>query len=234
LGLKEYRATGSSAGAADFLSLARACTTHLPKDDSRRLQLASIAATRLQSIVDDPEAPLSMDDRGEAMRILRNFHLDGQDDKAARAIAERQRILLDQAARDASSPMMAMTYNWPRAEVYAFLDRAKELVPVFERSEKDLPNQYDPPYRLAWIYHKIGQHDLALAAAKRALEKAYGPRKGRVLSLIAAVHREREDLEAEIAARRAVVALYEGLPPGHEHAGRLEKARKTLQELVGE
>ena len=63
----------------------------------------------------------------------------------AKAIAEAQRALLDDAAAKAPTPLAAMTYNWPRAEVYVYLGKPLDLVPALEKSATDLPKEYDPP-----------------------------------------------------------------------------------------
>ena len=44
--------------------------------------------------------------------------------------------------------------------MYLYLGVPLELVPALEKSAADLPEEYDPPYRLAWIYWKDGKLDL--------------------------------------------------------------------------
>ena len=48
---------------------------------------------------------------------------------------------------------------------------------MLQASERDLPDDYNPPARLATAYKAMRRWDEALAASDRALAKAYGPRK---------------------------------------------------------
>jgi tetratricopeptide (TPR) repeat protein len=143
-------------------------------------------------------------------------------------MAERQRDLLDRAVAAAPTAFGRMTYVWPRSEVYVYLGEGEKLVPDLERLAADLPNEYDPPYRLAWVELKIGKLDEALAAAQRAVGMVYGPRKGRALTLVADIHKARGDAVAERAARQAVVDYYASLPPGHKNDGAEADARAAL------
>lgn len=80
-------------------------------------------------------------------------------------------------------------YNWPREEVYVYLGQGELLIEDLKQSELALPENYDPPYRLAWLYEKLGEGALAKAAAKRALALVHGPRRKRVLELLAKIDR---------------------------------------------
>ena len=200
LALTGARHTGNTASAADFLSYAGACADDLDPTDRRRKALNVLAIGRLRALLDDSTAPLSLDDRSDAMAILRGFLQRVGDKKRAHALALAQRMLLDQAARDALRALgahAASTYNWPRAEVYVYLGVARELVADLRASEEALPDNYDPPYRLAWVQLKTGDHDAALKAAKRALELSKGPRKARIRSLIADIKAARSEREAK-------------------------------------
>jgi hypothetical protein len=53
---------------------------------------------------------------------------------------------------------------------------------MLQESERDFPDDYNPPSRLAKVYLGLGRLDDALAAVRRAEAKIYGPRTLRVLS----------------------------------------------------
>jgi thioredoxin-like negative regulator of GroEL len=221
--------TGRSASAADFAYYAGACIGEMDDPTSARPVLDELIA-RVRGLVDDADAPLSVDDRSDALRILRELHLlAGQPDQA-RAAAREQKALLDKAIASAPTPFAAMTYNWPAAEVYSYLGIPGELVGVLERSVAALPDQYDPPYRLAWVLLQAQRPDEALVQARKALDLVYGPRKARVQGLIADIHRARGDRPAELAALRKVVEIYEQLPDGQKNPAALERAKKALNE----
>jgi thioredoxin-like negative regulator of GroEL len=81
--------TGNTANATDFLVWALSCAGDEAADPARATQVRELAVARLAALIDDPTAPLSVDDRADAMMNLRNA-LDalGKKDEA-KAVAER-------------------------------------------------------------------------------------------------------------------------------------------------
>jgi tetratricopeptide (TPR) repeat protein len=183
--------TGNAAAATDFLVSAMACAEELQADKgslqraqnaARIKKLRERAAARLTRLIGDEHAPLSIDDRSDALATLREI-LDALDrHPEAVATAEKQRALLDDAAARAPTPMAAMTYNWQRCDVYAYLGKPLDLVPALEKSARDLPGEYDPRSRLGWIYLKADKLPEAAKWTDEALRMVYGPRKARVLA----------------------------------------------------
>jgi tetratricopeptide (TPR) repeat protein len=149
------------------------------------------------------------------------------EEEAARAFAERQRALLDEALRGAP-PEVVMTFSWPAAEVYAFLGRPEALVPRLEANVEALPEAYDPPYRLAWLLLQADEPQEALPYAELALERVYGPRKARVYRLLASVHDARGDPEAAAAALERAATVLERLPEGQRDPDQLAEVRAAL------
>jgi len=64
---------------------------------------------------------------------------------------------------------------------------------MLAQSEHDFPADYNPPARLATALLRLKRYDDALAALKRALDRAYGPRKLRLWSLEADVFEAKKD-----------------------------------------
>ena len=223
----EMANTGRSASASDFADHAMQCVENL--FNARQIEeVRKMALARLMSLIEDEQAPLSLDDRADAMRIVREIRETMGDIEGAQAMAERQRVFLDEAADAASTPFAAMTYNWPRAEVYLYLERLDEIVPDLEKSVADLPEEYDPPYRLAWVYHKMGAHQKALPLAQTAIERAYGPHKARIYSLIADIYKDLGNTAGEREARKSVLAVYESLADGQRQPLAYRRAFETL------
>lgn len=220
---------GHTAAGPDFVYYAQACTAKAPSavaHGALRVRLSKA----LDAVIDDAQAPLAIDDRGEALRIARVVAEARGEGEAAKAYALRQRALLDEAAR-AATPAVAMTWHWPRAEVYAYLGVPGELVADLERSVSALPDEYDPPYRLAWIQLQAKQPDKARVAALRALERVYGPRKARVWQLLARIERARGEATAERAALQGAISTLEALPTSQRRPGALTAAREALAEF---
>ncbi|MBK7538299.1 MAG: thioredoxin family protein [Myxococcales bacterium] len=232
LGESSLEDTGQTASATDFLVNTLDCAAGLAETERARVTaFRDKAAARLASLLDHPAAQLSVDDRSDAMMNLRTLQDALGRKDAARATATRQRALLDEAAAKAATPLAAMTYNWPRAEVTVYLGKGAELVADLEKSAAALPQEYDPPYRLAWTLWKSGRPEQAAAWCDKAVARAYGPRKARVLGLAADLAAERKDLEAERKARAAMVATYESLPPEQAAPEALAKAKEALAAL---
>jgi thiol-disulfide isomerase/thioredoxin len=229
LGLTRDADTGASSSTTDFFAFALRCAEERASaEPGRARQLRERAVTRLSALADDAAAPLSVDDRSDVLANLRGaLEALGQKPEA-RAAAVRQRALLDEAAAKAPSPLARMTYIWPQAEVYAYLGVPLELVPALEKVAADLPTEYDPPYRLAWIYLQAKQPEKALPWAEKALALVYGPRKARAQSMVVDIQKARGDRAGEKRAREALIAIYEGLPAGMAQPAALAAARTAL------
>jgi thioredoxin-like negative regulator of GroEL len=226
--------TGNAAAATDFLVSAMMCADERKADApaaDRIKKLRERAAARLAKLVADPDAPLSVDDRSDALANLREV-LDALGKPAeAKATAEKQRALLDDAAAKATTPMAAMTYNWQRCDVYVYLGKPLELVPALEKSAKDLPSEYDPRARLGWIYLKAGKLPEAAKWTDEALRMVYGPRKARVLAQRAEIAEKQHDKPAEKRVRQEIVKLWESMPAGQASPEALAKAKEAVAAL---
>jgi thioredoxin-like negative regulator of GroEL len=232
LGESALNETGVAASATDFLVLTLECASSFAEAEPARVKtFRAAAAARLTSLLADPAAQLSVDDRSDAMMNLRTLQDLLGDSQAARATAAAQITLVDEAAAKAATPFAAMTYNWPRAEVYVYLGRGLDLVPALQKSAADLPAEYDPPYRLAWVLYKSGKLDEAVPYVTTATSLAYGPCKTRVLALAADLAVARKDAAAERAARAAIVTTLESLPAEQANPEALAKAREALAAL---
>jgi hypothetical protein len=210
----------------DFASYADQCAGEL--DPARARVLRGRLSEAVRAVVDAPDSALSIDDQSDALLRLRELAEEMDDAKLARQMAERQRALLDRAVAAAPSAYARMTYVWPRSEVYVYLGEGEKLIPELEKLAAELPDEYDPPYRLAWVRMHVGQLDQALVAARRAVDMVYGPRKGRALILVADIQKKKGDVAAERAARQVVVDYYASLPPGHKNADAEAAAREAL------
>jgi tetratricopeptide (TPR) repeat protein len=221
--------TGNAAPASDFLVTAMTCAEQRAQDEPDRVKaLRERAAARWKQLIADANAPLSVDDRSDAMASLREtLEALGNKDEA-HAVAEKQRALLDETAAKAPTPIAAMTYNWPRAEVYVYLGKPLELAPFLEKNARDLPDEYDPRARLGWIYYKGGKLDDAAKWTDEALKLVYGPRKGRVLTQRADIAAAAGDKAMEQKLREDAVKLYESLPPGQQSPQALAQAKQAL------
>lgn len=225
---------GDAAVASDFLATGAQCADADQRPDQaardKVLILREASVTRWKRLLEQSKQ-LSIDDRSDAMASLREA-LDKLGNKnEAREIALAQRKLLDEAAAKAPTPLAAMTYNWPRAEVYTYLGMPLDLVPALEKSAADLPKEYDPPARLGWLYLQAEDYVKAAKWTDEALALVYGPRKGRLLTQRADIAKGINDAVTEKRYRQDAVAVFASLPKGQEAPDALEKAKAALADL---
>lgn len=225
-------AAGTTALGTNFVSYADGCAEKaMASEPERAKALRARGIARLQTILADPSAPLSIDDRAEAMGYLRDaLDASGKPDDA-KQVAEQLRTLLDGAMDKAATPLEAMTHLWLRCEVYAWLERPLDLVPAVEKLAKQLPTEYDPPARLGWLYLRAGKPAEAAKWTEQALGLVYGPRKGRVLAQRAEIAAAAGDKATERRYREQAVKLWESLPPGQQSPDNLAKAKQALAAL---
>jgi thioredoxin-like negative regulator of GroEL len=223
---------GNNALATNFIAMADGCAEKLTDSDAARATaLRERGIARWKTILADQAAPLSIDDRAEALGYLRDaLEGTGKADEA-KQVAEQLRALVDDAYARAPTPVGKMTYIWPRAEVYAYLQRPLDLVADYEALAKQLPKEYDPPARLGWLYLKAGKLEEAAKWTEQALGLVYGPRKARLLAQRAEIAKAAGDKAKERSYREQVVKLWESLPPGQQSVDSLEAAKKSLAAL---
>jgi tetratricopeptide (TPR) repeat protein len=104
-------------------------------------------------------------------------------------------------------------------------------VPAIEQSEKDLPNDYNPPARLAVLYRALGRLDDALAANDRALAKVQGARRLRVLTDRSAILAAKGDKAAAVKTIEEAIAYAKSLSEAQVSPRQREALEKKLAEL---
>jgi predicted Zn-dependent protease len=151
----------------------------------------------------------------------------GNVSRAREAAAERLAVL-DRAALHAPNAAVASTFDGARLETLVYLGRAEEAVAFLVRRERELPDDYNAPHRLAAAYQALGDHANALAAIDRAIAKAWGARKAKMLDKRADILVQlgrtadaRASVEAEIAHLRS-------LPEGQKKPALESAAEKRL------
>lgn len=87
-----------------------------------------------------------------------------------------------------------------RLSAYLAAGETERAIPMLLESERDFPDDYNPPARLARAYLTLKRFDEARAAVDRASARVYGPRSLRVFVLAADIAKARGDVAAERAA----------------------------------
>jgi predicted Zn-dependent protease len=152
-----------------------------------------------------------------------------KDPEGARGTAEQWASYLEAEAARAKTPDQRAVFDSHRLSAYLELGRPERAIPMLEASERDRPDDYNPPARLAVAYERLKRWDEALAASDRALAKVYGPRRLRVLLVRADIHAGRGDKAAAKGALAEAVAFAEGLPAGQRSEKTIESLRARLR-----
>ena len=127
-----------------------------------------------------------------------------------------------QAAK-APTPEARAAFDPHRLNAALAAGEPARAVPALLQSEKDLPNDYNPPARLAIVYRELGRFDDALAASDRALARAYGPRRIRILEVKASIFEKQHDPAGARAAIEQALTIASSLPAAQH--GPVEAAR---------
>ncbi len=191
-GLRDAKNAPASAVGSDFLSFSFACAQSLGKEDPDARWMHQVAIARLREILAKPGAPLAADDRSDGLANLSEM-LDaaGKHDEAVKAMEERARVL-EKAAAAAPDVTMASTFDAHRMETYLYLKQPAKAERLLAEREKEMPDDYNPPARLARVYLEEKKLAEAEAAVDRALAKMdRGQRRVGILGLKAKI------LEAE-------------------------------------
>jgi tetratricopeptide (TPR) repeat protein len=229
LGLRELDATGSSATAADFTNSVSSCAAGLPKGDAAAAKLLERARARLEALVKDATAPLSVDDRSDVYASLVEMLEDAGKHAEAQDQARARLAMLEAAAAAAGDVERAATFDAHRVECYLFLGEPKKAEKLLVAREQELPDDYNPAARLARVLFKQGELAGAAAAMERALGKT--PRGRRRVGLL--------DLKADIltalhervaAVRQEQLELYRELPATQRSA----KGEKELEDALAQ
>jgi thioredoxin-like negative regulator of GroEL len=228
---------GNTASASDFWSYATGCADEALKgkptatERKRIAPLQEKALTQWRKLLADPAASLSVDDRSDILINVRETLITLHQPAQAKAAAEEQRALLDEAAAKAPTAMAAMTYNPHRAEVYVYLGRPLDLVPALEKSAQDLPQEYEPPARLGWLLLKAGKLQDAATWTDKALTLVQGPRTARLLGQRAEIAAKLGDSAGEKQFRERAVQVLEGLPANQVSPELIAQAKQALAAL---
>lgn len=153
---------------------------------------------------------LLADDRSSLYEELVATKKARRDEAGARALAEEWAAFLEAEAGRAKTNDARAALDQLRLGAYLTLGEPARAVAMLERSEKDFPEDYNPPARLGRVYLEMKRLDEADSAADRAVARVYGPRAMRVFALKADIAMARGDRVAEVKALEQALARSEG------------------------
>jgi thioredoxin-like negative regulator of GroEL len=187
------------------------------------------AATR--SLVTDTTFHAAADDRSGAWIELLSARQALEDSAGARRVAGEWSAFLDEAAASAGSVDQRMVFDSHRLSAYIELGQPERAIPMLQQSEKDRPDDYNPPARMATAFLAMKRYDDALAASDRAMLKAYGPRKLLIYSVRSDIFKGKGDVAAARRTLEGGIAYLEALPEEQRTEARYATLRRKLAAL---
>ena len=190
--------------AANVAAVGLGCATEVDEKNPARSELIVTLERAVRESMNDPKirASVSGDDISGYYQSLIAARDAQKDIDAARKLREEWIAFLDKEAGAAKTAEQRAVYDSHRLTAYLELETPEKAVPLLQQSERDFPNDYNPPARLAIAYRAMNKYDQALAASTRALEKAYGPRK-------IGIYRTRADIYSAMGDKAGVKKTYE-------------------------
>ncbi len=220
-----------SASAANVAATGLDCALALPSENPARAELVAALLADAREVVTDLSLPVAADDRSSVFGSLIDAYQDAGDTTAARGMAEQWAAYLEGEAARAVGPEARAVFDPHRMSAYFELNQPERALPMLEASERDLPDDYNPPARLAAVYARMERWHEGLAASERALAKAYGPRKLRILQTRADIQTGMGDPAAARSTLEEALELAESLPPGQRSERTIDGLRKKIAEM---
>jgi tetratricopeptide (TPR) repeat protein len=204
------------------------CALRAPKDAPGRAEAIQALEAEARTIVANKRLPISADDRSALYGTIYDARDDAGDEAGAKAVAATWVAYLDAEAAAAKTPEQRTALDPNRLNADEAAGEIAKAIPMLEQSEKDFPQDYNPPARLALVYQKLGRWDEALAASDRALERVYGPRRIRVLLVRADIYKGKGDAAAEKRTVEEALKFAEDLPAGQRSEDTIASLKKRL------
>jgi tetratricopeptide (TPR) repeat protein len=200
------------------------CATDAPESAAwRAAAIKDLEALVVESLALDN---VLADDRSSAYGQLVDLR-DARGDKAgAKEMAGRWLTFLETQAAAAGSIEARAAFDSHRVGAALALGDPARAVPALLASERDLPDDYNPPARLAILYRELGRFDDALAASRRALDKAYGARKLRIFDARADIYTKKGDPAAARRTLEEALTYADTLPKSQQPRAFLAQMRK--------
>ena len=224
------RLKGTTSG-ANVAASGLGCASDLDDKNPRRAELLATLEKATREALDDPKLDLSGDDRSGLYISLIGAREAVKDKDAARTLQEEWAGFLEKSAAAAKTPEQRAVYDSHRLSAYLELGTPEKAIPMLEQSERDFPDDYNPPARMSWAYKAMKQYDKALAASDRALARAYGPRKLLILRQRSDIYAAKGDKDSAKKTLNEAIAYAKALPAQQLSGKTIASLEKKLSDL---
>jgi hypothetical protein len=213
---------------ANVAATGLSCAAGLDEKLTKRADLLKTLEAATKEAFADPNLKIAADDRSGMYMSLLDAREAAKDQEGVEDLTEQWSEFLDAEAAKAKSPTQRTVFDSHRLTAYLNLGAPEKAIPMLEQSEKDFPNDYNPPARLAVAYKAMKQYDKALAASDRAMKHVYGPRKLIVMSTRADIYEAMGDKAAAKKTVEEMIAYAKALPESQRSERRIASLEKKL------
>lgn len=232
LALESLQRLGRSTSSGNIVSSGLDAAIDIPAADATaRAGLIRDLEAAARTIADDHTIAMAADDRSAVYIALLDARHDAKDDAGAHAVAEAWATFLEGEAARATTADARAVFDPHRLSAYLELDQPERALPMLESSEHDLPDDYNPPARLAVAYRAMKRWNDALAASDRALAKAYGPRTLGMYQVRTDIYLGMGDTLKARGTLEHALQVAEGFPPGQRSQRSIDALQQRLTAL---
>jgi tetratricopeptide (TPR) repeat protein len=226
-----YPKLRNTSSAANVAGSGLDCAMALKPDDPKRADLVAALAADARDVISKPRPDIAADDLSSVYDSLASEREAARDEEGKRKVLAERAAFLEGEASRAKSPEGRAVFDSHRLSTYLDLGEPERAIPMLEASERDFPDDYNPPARLAVAYKAMKRYDDALAASDRALARAYGPRKVGILQTRADIYAGKGDAAAARRTMEETVRYAESLPAGQRSERTIATLRKKLEAM---
>jgi tetratricopeptide (TPR) repeat protein len=209
------------------------CAVQLAEGDPARAELVPLFEDAVRAALADTSLSIADDDRSGLYISLLSAREAAGDSAGERAAAAEWASFLEGAAARAPTPEARTVFDSHRLSAFLELDQPERAVAMLQQSERDFPQDYNPPARLTVAYKAMERWDDAIAASDRAVALGYGPRLLSILRTRADVFAAKGDTASARAALADALQHGAALPEDQRSERTIEGLRKRLAELGG-
>jgi tetratricopeptide (TPR) repeat protein len=207
------------------------CALALPVTEKERAELVASLEKMARAVLADHKTRMAADDKSAVYQEVISARQDAKDEKGVHRAREEWAGFLEGEAGKAKTADGRAVFDSHRLSAYLDLAQPERAIPMLQASERDLPNDYNPPARMAVALKAMGRWDDALAASDRALAKAYGPRRLGMLRTRAEIYEGKGDKEAAKKTLSDAITMAESLPQEQRSERTVAALKKKLESL---
>jgi tetratricopeptide (TPR) repeat protein len=219
----------ASPSAANVAGSGLDCALALDKSLPTKSALVSALAADAKEVLRGPRTGLAVDDVSGLYQTFAEERDAANDTAGKKKVLEEWAAYLEGEAAKGKTPEARAAFDPHRITAYLELGQPERGIPMLEASERDFPDDYNPPARLALAYRGLKRYDEALAASDRALARAYGPRKLVILNVRADIYDKKGDAVAAKKVREEALAWAESLPKEQVSEHQIAALKKQLE-----